>query len=116
MSPDSPTGVNNVVLAGTSMPHVLWELQGYQRPTSRSHENEDGSVTTSSRASNSCQAGSMDAEDYDDFVRDTTNFLAFIAEPIRQDRRKLGVWVIMFLLFFLILAAQLKKEIWKDVK
>ena len=27
---DSPTGVDNSVLAGTSMPHVLWELQGYQ--------------------------------------------------------------------------------------
>ena len=28
----SPTGVNNAVLAGASMPHVLWELQGFQRP------------------------------------------------------------------------------------
>ena len=56
------------------------------------------------------------AEEFDAFVRDTTNFLAFIAEPIRQDRRKLGVWVLMFLIFFFILAVQLKKEIWKDVK
>jgi ubiquinol-cytochrome c reductase cytochrome c1 subunit len=30
VDPDSPTGVDNVVLAGTSMPHVLWELQGFQ--------------------------------------------------------------------------------------
>ena len=60
--------------------------------------------------------GLMSAEEYDEFVRDTTNFLAFIAEPIRQDRRTLGVWVLIFLVFFLILAAQLKKEIWKDVK
>ncbi|SVB75025.1 uncharacterized protein METZ01_LOCUS227879, partial [marine metagenome] len=30
LSPDSPTGVDNRVLVGTSMPHVLWELQGYQ--------------------------------------------------------------------------------------
>ena len=61
-------------------------------------------------------AGSMDAEDYDAFVRDTTNFLAYIAEPIRSDRRKLGVWVLMFLIFFLIIASMLKKQIWKDVK
>ena len=27
----SPTGVNNLYLAGTSMPHVLWELQGLQK-------------------------------------------------------------------------------------
>jgi ubiquinol-cytochrome c reductase cytochrome c1 subunit len=57
----------------------------------------------------------MDAEEYDDFVRDTVNFLAYIAEPIRSERRKLGVWVIMFLIFFFILSTQLKKQIWKDV-
>ena len=27
---NSPTGVDNLVLAGTSMPNVLWELQGHQ--------------------------------------------------------------------------------------
>ena len=116
VSPNSPSGVDNVVLAGTSMPHVLWELQGYQTASFSHHENEDGSVTTTFEGFEQMSAGSMDAEDYDEFVRDTTNFLAFIAEPIRQDRRKLGVWVLMFLIFFYILAAQLKKQIWKDVK
>jgi len=112
----SPTGVNNTVLAGTSMPHVLWELQGYQTADFEHHENEDGSVTTTFKGFELMSAGSMDAEEFDEFVRDTTNFLAFVAEPIRQDRRKLGVWVLMFLVFFLVLATQLKKEIWKDVK
>ena len=116
VDPDSPTGVDNVVLAGTSMPHVLWDLQGIQEAKFESHENEDGSVTTEFKGFEVLSAGSMDAEAYDEFVRDTTNFLAFIAEPIRQDRRKLGVWVLIFLLFFLVLATQLKKEIWKDVK
>jgi ubiquinol-cytochrome c reductase cytochrome c1 subunit len=116
VSEDSPTGVNNLVLAGTSMPHVLWELQGFQAAHFEHHENEDGSVTTSFGGFEQLTAGSMDAEEYDEFVRDTTNFLVFIAEPIRQDRRKLGVWVIMFLIFFFILAVQLKKQIWKDVK
>ena len=57
----------------------------------------------------------MDSEDYDEFVRDTVNFLAYMAEPIRSDRRKLGTWVLMYLLFFLIIARMLKKQIWKDV-
>jgi ubiquinol-cytochrome c reductase cytochrome c1 subunit len=112
----SPTGVDNVVLPGTSMPHVLWELQGYQSAIFETHESEDGSVTKTFAGFEELSAGSMDAEDYDDFVRDTVNFLAYIAEPIRSDRRKLGVWVLMFLIFFYILAAQLKKAIWKDVK
>jgi len=112
----SPTGVDNTILPGTSMPHVLWELQGYQAAVFETHENKDGSVTKNFADFEQLSAGSMDAEDYDDFVRDTVNFLAYIAEPIRSDRRKLGVWVLMFLIFFYILAAQLKKAIWKDVK
>ncbi|MGI9238162.1 MAG: cytochrome c1 [Woeseiaceae bacterium] len=113
---ESPTGVNNLVLAGTSMPHVLWELQGYQTANFSTHENEDGSVVTTFEGFETLSAGAMDAEDYEDFVRDTVNFLAYISEPIRSDRRKLGVWVLMFLIFFFILASMLKKQIWKDVK
>ena len=30
VDPSRPTGVNNLVLPGTSMPHVLWERQGLQ--------------------------------------------------------------------------------------
>ena len=115
VSEASPSGVDNLILAGTSMPHVLWELQGYQTANFEVHENADGSVTRSFQGFEQLSAGSMDAEDYDDFVRDTVNFLAYIAEPIRSDRRKIGVWVLMFLIFFFILAAQLKKAIWKDV-
>jgi ubiquinol-cytochrome c reductase cytochrome c1 subunit len=116
VSEDSPTGVNNLALAGTSMPHVLWELQGYQEANFSRHENEDGSVSTIFEGFEAVTPGSLDAEQYDDFVRDTVNFLAYIAEPIRSDRQTLGVWVIMFLIFFLVLASMLKKQIWKDVK
>jgi len=116
VSPESPTGVDNLVLAGSSMPHVLWELQGFQAALFEHHENDDGSVTTTFEGFEQLSPGSMDAEDYDEFVRDTVNFLVYIAEPIRSDRRKLGVWVIMFLIFFFILSVQLKKQIWKDVK
>lgn len=42
VSEESPTGYNNVVLAGTSMPNPLWELQGYQAANFSQHENKDG--------------------------------------------------------------------------
>jgi ubiquinol-cytochrome c reductase cytochrome c1 subunit len=113
---ESPTGVDNLQLPGTSMPHVLWELQGYQAAHFTHHNNEDGSVTTTFDGFEQVTIGKMDSEDYDEFVRDTVNFLAYIAEPIRSDRRKLGVWVLMYLTFFLILSRMLKKQIWKDVK
>lgn len=116
----SPTGVNNVVLAGTAMPHVLWELQGFQQAVFSEHTetDADGNQTSSTHFEGfePMTRGSLSAEEYDAFVRDTVNFLAYIAEPMRADRRKLGVWTLMFLLVFLIISIALKKEIWKDVK
>jgi len=116
VDPESPTGVDNTILAGTSMPHVLWELQGFQKAVFEDHDDGQGNIVTEFSHFEPVTTGSMHADDYDEFVRDTTNFLAYIAEPIRSERRKLGVWVLMFLLFFLIIARMLKKQIWKDVK
>jgi ubiquinol-cytochrome c reductase cytochrome c1 subunit len=111
---DSPTGVDNIVMPATSMPHVLWELQGYQEALFSEHV-EDGATITHFDGFEQVTTGALDAGDYDEFVRDTVNFLAYIAEPIRAERRKIGTWVIMYLLVFLILAYMLKKQIWKDV-
>ncbi len=116
VDPNSPTGVDNTVLVGTSMPHVLWELQGYQRAIFTTQEDADGNVSEHFEGFEPVTTGSMSAEGFDQFVRDTTNFLAYISEPIRSDRRKLGVWVLLFLFFFWIIASMLKKQIWKDVK
>ncbi len=123
LDPDSPTGVDNVRLPGTSMPHVLWELQGYQRAIFEEHtetfgEGDEATTVTTEVFSGfePVTSGSLDAEDYEEFVRDTTNFLAYIAEPVRSERRKLGVWVLMYLIVFWVIALMLKKQIWKDVK
>ena len=120
VEPGSPTGVNNTVLVGTSMPHVLWELQGFQKAAFSEHKetDEDGNETTKQHFEGfePLTKGSLSSDEYDAFVRDTVNFLAHIAEPMRSDRRKLGVWVLIFLTVFLIIAIALKKEIWKDVK
>ena len=116
IDPSRSTGVNNTVLAGTSMPHVLGGLQGYQRAVYETHEEADGSETQHLDRLELAIPGTMAAEEYDEFVRDTTNFLVYIAEPIRSERRQLGVWVLIYLLFFLIIARMLKKQIWKDVK
>jgi ubiquinol-cytochrome c reductase cytochrome c1 subunit len=112
VDPDSPTGVDNRVLRGTSMPHVLWDLQGFQRGVFG--EDEHGSFVF--QGFEPLTAGSMSAEEFDSFVRDTVNFLEFISEPVRSKRRALGVWVLGFLAIFLVFAALLKKQVWKDVR
>lgn len=108
----SPTGVDNLYLAGTSMPHVLWELQGFQDAVFE-EGGDDGALHFD--RFEQVTAGSMSAEQYDEFVRDTVNFLEYISEPVRSTRRVLGVWVLMYLIFFFIVASMLKKQIWKDV-
>lgn len=117
---DSPTGVDNLALPGTAMPHVLAELQGYQEAVFEEHSEmlEDGSEIVSHEFAHfePVTAGKLSAEEYDEFVRDTVNFLAYIAEPVRAERRTLGTWVLIYLLVFLIIARMLKKQIWKDVK
>jgi len=102
----SPTGVDNVVLAGTSMPNVLWELQGHQKYS----QNEDESKLEV------YIPGKMNEEEFNSFLRDTSNFLEYISEPIKIKRQALGVKVLFFLAFFMVLAYFLKKEVWKDIK
>jgi ubiquinol-cytochrome c reductase cytochrome c1 subunit len=110
-APDRPTGVDNIVLPGTAMPHVLWQLQGTQRAVFEEHEGvqEFDSFEL-------MRPGELSASDYDNVVRDIVNFLDYIAEPIKLKRQQLGIRVIGFLLVFLLIAFMLKKEIWKDVK
>jgi ubiquinol-cytochrome c reductase cytochrome c1 subunit len=116
LDPDSPTGVDNLHLSGTSMPNVLWELQGYQRAVFIEKESGESGLTEHVfEGFESVTTGALSAEEFDDFVRDTVNFLEYISEPIRSKRRVLGVWVLMFLTFFLFVSWKLYKDIWKDV-
>lgn len=112
---ESPTGVDNLYLPGTSMPHVLWELQGYQEAVFAQPDPEEGGGAPRFVRLESATEGTLSPEDYDAFVRDTVNFLAYISEPVRGTRRILGVWVLLFLTLFLIIASMLKNQIWKDV-
>lgn len=116
VDPDSPTGVDNVLLPGTSMPDVLWEMQGYQKAIFSEHETEDGGgIELVFERFESVTEGNMPDEDFQIFVRDTVNFLDYMSEPAQLRRKAIGVWVLMFLAVFLVLAVMLKKQVWKDV-
>ena len=80
-------GVNNKVLANASMPDALWSLKDTQSET-----------------------------EFDNSVRDITNFLDYVGEPAKLIRLQLGIWVLLFLGVLFILVYMLKKEYWKDVK
>jgi len=80
-------GVNNKVLENASMPDALWSLK----------------------------EGKSEAE-FDQDVRDITNFLDYVGEPAKLIRTSLGIWVLLFLGVLFALTWLLKKEYWKDVK
>jgi ubiquinol-cytochrome c reductase cytochrome c1 subunit len=60
--------------------------------------------------------GKLSPSEYNAYVADLTNYMAFMAEPGKQQRQQLGWWVLLFLGVILVLAKKLKKEYWKDIK
>jgi ubiquinol-cytochrome c reductase cytochrome c1 subunit len=48
-------------------------------------------------------------------VRDLSAFLQYVGEPSALQRESIGVWVILFLSAFTLLAWLLKTEYWRDV-
>ncbi len=116
LDPARPTGMNNTVLAGASMPHVLWELQGVQKAVYEGVTTAEGNVEKEFKGFELVSEGKLKPEEYDEFVRDTVNFLDYIGEPVQLQRRAVGFKVLGFLLVLFLLAYALKQEYWKDVK
>lgn len=114
------TGVNNLQLPGTAMPHVLSSLQGVQNILTEDVEKpgpEGKPITVAEfKGFEPGIVGSLTAEQYDDFVRDTVNFLQYVGDPTQVERQNLGIWVVLFLLMFTAIAWMLKAEYWKDVR
>lgn len=105
------TGVNNLVFPGTAMPHVLWDLQGLQTPVYGEEAHGSRPITGLELE----QEGSMSPDEYDDLISDITNFMAYMSDPIKETRHRVGMWVMLFLFGLLAIAYLLKKEYWKDV-
>ena len=59
--------------------------------------------------------GSMTAEEFDQAAYDIANFLHYVGDPGRQERHRLGVWVLVFLAGLFVLATLLNREYSKDV-
>ena len=116
VDPTRPVGVNNLVLPGASMPHVLWELQGWQAKAEAPAEGEHhGGGHGKHSPFTQIEAGTLSSDEYDKAVGDLVNFMAYAAEPGRSARQSLGVKAIAYLLVLLAFAYLLKKEYWRDV-
>ena len=112
VDPSRPVGWNNTVFPNVSMPNALWELQGIQVSTKTAagegHEATGGKLEIRT-------PGRLNAEQYDQAVRDITAFLTYAGEPAALKRQAMGVWVLLYLALFTFIAWLLKHEFWKDV-
>ena len=108
--PTRPMGVNNTVFPNVGMPHVLWELQGMQ--AMEHHEDAHGHQSSKMVLA---EPGKMSPAEYDQTALDITNFLVYVGEPAQLHRKTIGIWVMLFLALFAVVAYFLKKEYWKDV-
>lgn len=56
------------------------------------------------------------AQAFDNQVADLTAFLTWMSEPNQAERQRIGVWVLLYLGLFLVVAWRLNAVYWKDVK
>jgi ubiquinol-cytochrome c reductase cytochrome c1 subunit len=113
-----PWGVNNLVFPDVGMPHILLPLQGAQAPHYQVVQHKsDGEVYEQKVVDrlDVVSKGQMSDIEYDQAVTDLVNFLEYVGEPHKLERKRLGVWVMLFLILFTLFAYLLKREYWKDV-
>ena len=96
-----PGGWNNTVFENAAMPNVLSDLQGvYAR-------DESGELSQVS-------AGRMSPSEFDAMVGDLVSFMAYMGEPAREKRYKIGYLTVAFLLALLLATYFLYREYWRD--
>ncbi len=109
------TGWNNLAFPSVAMPHALWELQGVREPvyeTRESHGHEVQAFTGWKQVT----PGTMTPLQYDHAVGDLVAYMQWMAEPAQNTRVRVGVWVLLFLTIFTLIAWRLNAAFWKDVK
>ncbi|HVC17734.1 MAG TPA: cytochrome c1 [Rhodanobacter sp.] len=113
--PNSATGSNNLADPNVAMPDVLSDLEGVKQAVFRTVKQPNGQTEQVFDHFATLSPGNMTPEQYDQFVRDTVNFLDYVGEPAQVQRRSMGIWVVLFLLVLTGVAWLLKREYWKDV-
>lgn len=110
-----PMGMNNGVFPNVGMPHVLVDMEGTKKAIKTMQDDGHGGQHEVITGFEQVTAGSMTTEEYDQAVYDLVSYLDYLAEPYKETRQNVGVVVLIFLSFLLILAYLLKKEFWKDI-
>jgi len=112
------TGSNNLVFPSVGMPNVLWQLQGERAARFVEEKDPHDHTKTVHRFAGFEQLtpGTMTPQQFDESVSDLVAFLQWMGEPSQAQRVRIGVWVLIFLAVFTVIAWRLNAAYWKDVK
>ncbi|EGG29727.1 Ubiquinol--cytochrome c reductase, cytochrome B subunit [Aequoribacter fuscus] len=124
--PSRPYGVNNKVFKDVGMPHVLMDLQGMPECAMGPGHAANGGVKRDPLTGEDIldvpcgrlevkQAGAMTTAEFDAAIYDLVNFLSYSADPVTEKRHRIGLFTLMFIVLFFVLAWLLNREYWKDV-
>jgi ubiquinol-cytochrome c reductase cytochrome c1 subunit len=141
----TPTGWNNLAYPKSAMPHVLWESQGprdlkinqivktkgegqrdvweevqvvhaadgsvseQRKPLANYHGH--GAFTYEFIAADAAKEARYTAE-----IADLVAFMQWMGEPVQKSRVQIGVWVLLFLGVFTVIAWFLNAAYWKNIK
>ncbi|MDY0070397.1 MAG: cytochrome b N-terminal domain-containing protein [Porticoccaceae bacterium] len=126
VDPNRAVGVNNKVFPDVAMPHALLDLQGLQTCAPGPVKAKNGGVkqdplTGAPILDDPCGSyslvseGTMTPEEFDTAVYDLVNFMGYMADPVAEKRKTIGIYVLLFLAFLLVWVWLLNREYWKDV-
>ena len=124
-----PLGVNNKVYENVGMPHVLLEMQGEQFSVCKQIPEiasnggiKQDPLTGEQLTIEKCGflevkdgTGIQTVDEFDKSMKDLTNFLAYMTDPMKKERETLGVYVLLYLFIFTILSYLLYIEFKKDL-
>ena len=137
--PARPTGWNNLIFESVAMPHVLWQLSGQQQLAVQEFDSEDAATAALVATRGVARldeevsvkdgkeqvhymlktlqpgTGTLSPVEYEKLTADLVNYLVYMAEPARLERREIGTYMLFLLGVLFLLALWLKKEFWKDV-
>ena len=121
-----PLGVNNKVYQDVGMPHALLDLQGLAACAPGSVISEYGGIKRDILTGNDIlddpcgelkiiEEGLLSPKQFDAEVYDLVNFLTYISEPMAEQRKQIGKYVLLFLALLLVPVMLLNREYWKGI-
>lgn len=110
-----PTGWNNLAFPNAGMPNPFWEMQGERKPLIEKVMSRGKEVEVL-KGWETVKPGVWSDKEFDQNMGDLVSYLQWMAEPGQNNRVRIGVWVMLFLSVFMVVAWRLNAAFWKDIK